>query len=434
MTTEDTDDFEVRGQWWLPGNKGSKIPGTLKKSETHGAELHLIGALDSRIGEDGIYPRIHGLADGKPYTLEDCFRSFLRNGEAEKVRLQQIFRGAWYADNEEPDCDQVTTRPRYLTQWIGNQGVRSDYIPPNELGDGKNGKPVVILRATLQPKISRPLASGIIVNIHHGVTEKPHTGTEQKIIEWREINLTFPEKVSTSDALAHMSDAQDLISIATGRTAEYDSVRFFHPDVVFNISGTEHRERIDFFADWMARDTSKKPGVINPHQMFFTFDDLGGIKGFTDWMTAAERHRSTLGRVMASKYREGLLMEDRIFHRVAAIEAFARDRIGYKGVKLPGALQHCRELAGDEFTELVGDAEKWSQVIKSNRDDIGHHYGRRPNQGGAQKYVLAESAYWLFILCMLREADAPAAVFRKIKDHSEWAWLTPKVHAVVHAG
>ncbi|MGC5567570.1 hypothetical protein ACPYPG_32640 [Streptomyces sp. FR-108] len=431
---EDTNEFEVRGQWWLPDNEGNKVPGTLKNSETHGAELHLIGALDSRIGEDGIYPRIHGLADGKPFTLEDCFRSFLRNGEAEKVRVQQIFRGAWYTADEEPDCDQVTTRPRYLTQWVGNQGVRRDHIPPNELGDGRNGKPVVILRAILQPKISTTLASGITVNIHHAVTEKPHTGTQQTITEWREINLTFPENVSTSDALAHMSDAQDLVSIATGRTAEYDSVRFLHPDIVLTVGGSEHRDRIDFYADWMVRDTSKKPGIIHAHKMFFTFDDLGGIQGLAYWMEAAERHRSTLGRVMASKYRQGLFMEDRIFHRAAAIEAFARDRIGYKNVKLPGALEHCRNLAGREFADLVGDAERWSQVIKSNRDDIGHHYGKRPDQGGAQKHVLAESAYWLFILCMLREAKAPQKVFERIKSHSEWTWLASKVRAVVQAG
>lgn len=118
MTTGDTDEFEVRGQWWLPGNEGSKVPGTLKNSEPHGAELHLIGALDSRLVGDGIYSRIHGLADGKSYSLEDCFRSFLRNGESEKVRVQQIFRGAWYAENENPDCDQVVARPRYFTQWI----------------------------------------------------------------------------------------------------------------------------------------------------------------------------------------------------------------------------------------------------------------------------------------------------------------------------
>ncbi|MFF7563816.1 hypothetical protein ACFZB4_28050 [Streptomyces pseudovenezuelae] len=432
--TEDTGEFEVRGQWWLPDNKGSKVPGTLKNSEMHGAELHLIGALDSRIDGDGIYPRIHGLADGKSFTLEDCFRSFLRNGEAEKIRVQQIFRGFCYPDNEEPDCDQVTTRPRYLTQWIGNRGVRSDYIPPDEIGDGKNGNPVAILRAILQPKMCATLTSGITVNIHHGVTEKPHTGTEQKIVEWREINLTFPRKVSTSDALAHMSDAQDLISIATGRTAEYDGVRFFHPDVVLNLAGSEYRHRIDLYADWMARDTSQKPGIIDPHEMLFTFDDLGGVKGLAGWMEAAERHRSTLGRVMASRYRTGLFMEDRIFNRVAAIEAFARSRIGYKNVKLPGALEHCRNLAGSEFADLVGDTEKWSQVIKSNRDDIGHHYGRRPDQGGAQKYVLAESAYWLFILCMLREAKAPQTVFESIKKHSEWTFLAPKVQAAVQAG
>ncbi|MFF7931838.1 hypothetical protein [Streptomyces sp. NPDC007940] len=437
---EEPQDFEVHGQWWLPEDEDTKVAGTLKNSVTSGAELQLIGALSSDFNGDGIYPRIHGIANGKQYTLEDSFRTQFRSSmfhpvdATETVRVQQIFKGVWFTEPDEPNADQITAQLRYLTQWVSHPGVKSDDIPPSGRGDAQNGKPFAVIRGYIQPELSTTLPDGLSVNIRHGMTEKAHTGTEKTLVEWYAVNFTFPDLISTSDAIDHMSDFQDLLSIATGRAAEYDEVRFYHPDVTRDSGQNMHRMPIHLFCDWLVRDNSKSPGKLHSHQMFFSFDDLGGIQGVRDWLEAAARHRTTLGRVMASRYRKGLFMEDRIFHRVAAVEAFARTRIGYNGVKLPGALKHCCELAGDEFAELVGDVEQWMRVTKSNRDDIGHHYGKRPDQGGSQKYFLAESIYWLFVLCMLRDANAPQAVIAKIKDHPEWAWLTPKVQSVVQAG
>ena len=88
------DHFEVRGHWWLPEQSDHKVPGILKFSAERGAELELLGSFRSLLefGErtegDGVvrvemtedalrlsgrYPRLHGQAQGKPYTLDDGF-------------------------------------------------------------------------------------------------------------------------------------------------------------------------------------------------------------------------------------------------------------------------------------------------------------------------------------------------------------------------
>lgn len=436
--SEKSRNFEVDGLWWLPDHEDQKVAGVLSYSPDSGSELRLIGTLTSARGSrDEIYERIHGIANGKQFHLEDCYQkgysmsAFGPGGETEKIHVHHVYRGVHYTEPDEPNADRVTADLRYLTQWVGHQGIS---IRHHSFQEEQAGKPFAALEVHKQPDYSTRLSDGVSFKIQHRVGSAAHTGTEQALHESYVCSFEFSEVTSTSLAIEYVSDMQDLVSIASGRVAEYNELTFWHPDAAIGSGSSLHRVPINYFTEWITRDTSAKPGKIHASNMFFTFDDLGGIEGVRSWLETANRHRSTLGRVMASRYRTGLFVEDRLFHRAAAVEAFARDRIGYNNVKLPGALRHCRELAGDPFRELVGNLDAWSVVVKSNRDDIGHHYGRRPDQGGSATYFLSESLYWLFVLCMLRESGAPDAVFERIKEHPQIAWLGPKVQAVVQAG
>jgi hypothetical protein len=60
-----------------------------------------------------------------------------------------------------------------------------------------------------------------------------------------------------------------------------------------------------------------------------------------------------------------------------------------------------------------------------------HHIGRRSRHDAPDQYFLAESVYWLFALCMLRDCAAPDAVFRGIKEHQHMIWLAPQVETAV---
>lgn len=428
---EDPRDVVAQGNWWLPGKEDTQVPGIIKYSVDNGSELQLIGSLPRpRTGNDGIYPRIHGFAGGMDFTLEDCFQRHW-NGHDESISAQKCYTGILYTEDE-PNTDGMTVNMRYLTPWTNRRGITEEDGPASS--HPSDDRPFSILTARLQPDLSVVLADGVELTLAHWMQRSAHTGVEQSLRERYQWKIKFQELVTTITAIEYASDLQDLVTIATGRVAEYDEILFFHPDLRRMVGESEHRLPIKLLTDWIPRDTSNSSGQRHAVHMFFTFDELGGIDGVKKWMDAMSRHRSALGRVMASKYRKGLFVEDRLFHRAAAIEAFARTRIGNNKVKLPGALRHCCDLAGPIFERLVGDTEAWHVVAKSNRDDIGHHLGKRPNQSGSAMYFLAESLYWLFVLCALKEADAPDAVFKHISTHSDLAWLAPKIQAVVQAG
>jgi hypothetical protein len=114
----------------------------------------------------------------------------------------------------------------------------------------------------------------------------------------------------------------------------------------------------------------------------FTLSELGGMDGVAKWLKLAATYRSMLGRVMNTRYERRMFVEDRLLDRVAALEGFHREwkRTGKKKVWLVVRLTELAALAGDPFTELVGDAQAWCERVKQERDNIAHHKGRPAHQ------------------------------------------------------
>jgi len=67
------------------------------------------------------------------------------------------------------------------------------------------------------------------------------------------------------------------------------------------------------------------------------------------------------------------------------------------------------------------DVPQWAQWPPG-----AQHYRRRLGSGGfeaAPTLLVADGAYWLFVFCLLREMDAPAAVFDRIGETPTFRWL-----------
>lgn len=68
---------------------------------------------DGSIQRSGVYPRIHGEADGTGWTLEDCFRTQLNSRlgggiELETIHVNQILKGVLFKENEELEATGVS--------------------------------------------------------------------------------------------------------------------------------------------------------------------------------------------------------------------------------------------------------------------------------------------------------------------------------------
>lgn len=448
--------FEVEGEWWLPGREDRKVAGVLRFDPDAGAELRLIGTFRSpyeegdprqepdgttvievsteTIERDGTYPRIHGIANGKQYTLEDCFRSrsnrhLLMGSGTETVQVNQILRGAHFEKGEELVADGVSVELRYLAHWISESGVKETHTEP--LVNLPSDVPRFTLEGRVLEEAVCNLSEGDVLRLRHSIAIDGDRITTHTLHQKYVFHFDAEEPRPLPDIVERASDLQDLVSIATGRTAEFDEVRFWHPDLFWERENRRHRLPIEFFVAWNFKDKSKTPGTLQLHKMLFSYADFGGIEGVGRWLESAARHRGALGRVMGSRYAKEMYVSDRLLNRSAALEAFDREVSGHSQSKFKTRLARCIDFAGALFNSLIGDAEKWAEAVRKNRDDIAHHLGAQVKQTPSAQVFLAESLYWLFVLCMLRDAAAPEEVFVRIEKHPELQWLGPKIRAVV---
>ncbi len=449
-----TDDFKVQGEWWLPGRADRKVPGILTFSPEDGAELSLIGSLRSMFEEgersekdgvvqiamtqaalerSGTYSRLHGDGGGTAYTLQDCLRvrssnrTFPGQG-SETIRVTRILRGAFFEEDEALEATGISFGLTHLVDWIGETGISEEW---REDGGTLEDVPRFRIEAREKPDRCAVLANGGSVYLKHRVGITGDGMSDRALTQDFHWRVDQPGMVSMDDLLDLASDMQDLVSIATHRTAAFESVRFWHPDVFHEMpEGTRMPEAIDLFVLWNTQ-AGRPARRLHKHNLLFTFEHLGGIDGVCRWMDAAARHRGGLGRVMGSRYAKEMFVSDRLLNCSAALEAFDREFTKNKGSKLKTRLQRCADLAGNPFTNLVGDVSRWAEAIRLERDDVAHHFGRRIRTSGSEIYYLWETLYWLYVICTLRDSGAPEEVFDHLQRHAQYQWLIPHIQAVI---
>lgn len=144
----------------------------------------------------------------------------------------------------------------------------------------------------------------------------------------------------------------------------------------------------------------------------------------------AERCREFLGRVMATRYAKESMVQDEVLNRIASLEAFHRtwSGIGENQMNLVRRLERLADHAGEPFEKLVG-AGKAS--AKNHRNDIAHHLGRHPDLDVTELFYVGQAAYWLFIICMLREAGAPQEVFDHMVTCRHFIWESGEIQVIL---
>lgn len=440
--------LDLRGRWWLPDHEDHQVFGTLTWNADDGGNLHLhdelrpIVWLDNVLADGSVqkyradrgefqqtYPLIFGRVENRAYTLLDSFRLTAReydmDDRIEKVYVNTLLEGAWFDDPDELRVDRIVIDMRHLTGWVNHSGLEVEW--PRADGAHKDVFAVVTAK-TLTPFATEQ--DGVNLRIFQrlgGTGDHVHDiGVGQS---WAVcLQRSEPEPLDTF--LDAASDFQDLVSIAVGKTAQYEQVVLHHPDVpLLSMGGMpirNLRQDIIYFNRWSNRTAPCEP--VKDHDMYFTFDDLGGIDGVGRWLSIAADYRTELGRVMATRYREGMVLEDRIMNVSAALDSFDMHRRATgKWVDYAKRVKHCVDLAGQPFLDLIViDPDRWVERVVNTRDDLAHHRERFRTDGSVGDHFLAEQLFWLFTLCMLRLADAPNPVYEGIGKHSQVRWLAER--------
>lgn len=431
--------FEVAGNFWLPSDPTNRISGILGFNPEDGGTLSLIGMLTRPLGVFSDEVRALNIVlgeatDGKEYTLEGCrvtrqsFSPFRDGGGSERLSVVRIIEGAWFDGQTRAQLDRLYITYTYLEEWTGINGIVS--TRPEKMSD--DSYEVRLHYKEISSHTCRLPNSGTLA-LDHRVSH-PYAAVGNQSYEQRvTASFRFNDVLSLDEALQVASDFQDLLTIANGRVVAFEAVRFGHPDIAHETEDGSRR-RLDgrLYARWVARSNVSKTRTHTAHDMYFTFNHLGGMPGVQKWLSTARRFRFQLDRVAATKYGRGHLLHDILLARVAALESFHKKRypkrLGVNSKKgtprdlyLSERLDQLIEDAGRPFLLLFGSKRseallrvaEWRDRAKDERNSVAHHLSET-YRDIEQIYYISEAAYYLFIIVMLRASRAPRAVFEHI--------------------
>lgn len=445
-----TDSLELQGRWWLPDHEGHQVFGTLRWNADDGGTLHLqdelrpVVWLDNVLADGSVqqyrenrgkthtYPLILGRVESRAYTLLDSFRLSVREYDmderVEAVHVNRFLEGAWFGDPDELRIDRIVIDMRHLTGWVRHSGLEVEW--PGTVGNDAG------VFAIVTAKIVPPFTvehDGVALHLSQalsGTGDHLHDlGVAQQWVLRLQTETPRPLDVTLDVA----SNFQHLVSIAVGKTAQFEKAVVHHPALpALSMAGTPlgtMRQDITYYVRWSNRSAPCEP--VMHHDMYFTFDDLGGIDTVGRWLGVAADYRTELSRVMATRYREGMVLEDRIMNVSAALDSFDKHRRGNgKWVKYAERVQHSLDLAGQPFLDLIViDPDQWVQRVVTTRDDLAHHREQFRTDGSVGDHLLAEQLFWLFVICMLRLAEAPDAAYERVIKHSQIRWLIDRAEA-----
>jgi hypothetical protein len=447
------DELTVAGLWWLPNSPERKVAGHLYFNRTEGARLSLIGSF--RDWEDegvevapghfefdveslnaaGRYPRIHGRDAKTAWTLEDCFRikinrNLFGGGPAsEEIRCNAVFRGVWYDLDEEVVADRLSAQVLHLVHWVRSSGLSERHRQPVSEGEDESD-PIWSIGISHLPTVSINLPDGVEVALVHRI------GLDGDLVRWSltqdfQLDVMAPERRSYQELLAILTDAKTLISIGLNRTACLEGLTLYDPEYTVGEGKRQRAHPIEVFAQWSDRDGWREPKMLVDEETLFSLPDLEGAEAFQRLMTVAGTYRSELRRVEATRVGRSMYSSDRLLNRAAGLESFDRRRTGSRQSKLKGRVRRCCQLAGPPFADLVGDVDDWAEALRKRRDLHAHHFERPAEEDGFVDLVMADAAYFLFVLCLLREAQVPDRVFDVVCKNREYDWIKSRLPAVL---
>ncbi|MEV8440452.1 hypothetical protein AB0425_23985 [Actinosynnema sp. NPDC051121] len=437
MTSATELDLEVHGEFWLPGAEDKKVPGSLTFSSEGGGSLKLIGSFteghllfeESRTKD---YSRILGQDDKTGYTLDGCLRTRERQtfggGARQSFYVGQVIKDIWFDKDEAIEAEMVDIELDYLLAWTKISGISQEMTFDEATGDMGAERHITGVRQ--EPRaVVLPFGT---LELRHKVMVRDQGIVGAHMTQDVSARFLFEALRPLSDAIDYASDFQDLISIATQRTAAFGGVLLHQEAWNRQMSnGRVAKRPARLYSEWRVKSDAKSTSRRRD-DFLFTFEEFGGIEGVGRWMRVAETYRELLGRMMMTRYASESTVQDVVVSRVATLEGFDRQRFGGgRRTELLTRLKRLAGHAGAPFEQLVGagNVTAWCTKAKNYRHDIAHHLARFPGVEAAEMHYIGQAAYWIFVLCMLREAEAPAAVFDRLVQSQRFLFEAEEIRS-----
>jgi hypothetical protein len=463
--------FEWEGVFWCPSLPERTVVGQLTYQPADGTLLKVFGSLVD-LGETlapEVAPiRIVGVAGGRELTLHGCYHRQthiqMPGIEIHNYKVLQVLSGAHF-DSEDFEFDEVAVSFDQLASWVDKSGfsINLDMEIPDKLS------------TATQIRLRYDVIPTEVVTIDETQVELTHTWSVEgdrlaamQIGQQTHLKIKYPELRSLSDVLVDLNGLQDLITLATDAPSVPTEIKLWRPDVVHDGDpGSPAQRAIDLYVENAAVHVAVEPRSL--HQMFFPYEQLGGLSVVARWIAVSRKYRPVLGALLTIRYSARIYVENRYLNVMSAAETFHRMRfanevmpkVEYKALRrkivksiksilgskignglhdqlnyaneprLRARLLELANYAGEAFSWLVGDTAKWARIVTRARNRMTHH-DQQQDVGASHTdiYVLADSVYVLVMLCLLRECDPSTDVLLRIRDTQRIIRLRQQLGAI----
>jgi hypothetical protein len=421
------------GEWWLPGDRDSRAPGTITIAADDGAELEVLGTLTNG-RQDSQLPVVLGRTlEGGPVTLEDVHYAGSNQRSSqwleEPVRTERLAARVAYVGEELPaESDRAFRLARLgftdLPEWIGGGAFHEDI----------QNLPRVELSYEPAPDITARLGFGTI-SIHHGWTTNAEGLRSRRIEKTVEFLVAADRPWSMSEWLSHVvRPLRHFMTFATERPNDVTSLTFTHHSEESEPAPHQiaaHYSRVSVIAP---------PDLAPPWEMLIDGSKLGKQLPIVlaKWFELTAKTGLVIDRLLAPRYRPDTLMENRFLDVVGAAEGY--HRATRRNAVLPKATHQLRlssivesapeehrdwlrdKLANsnepalrDRLVELcasvsgivmpaIGSEPEYVKSVVQARNAVSHvGTKKRPMPGGHELWRLTEKTTLLLTACILKD-------------------------------
>lgn len=468
--------FEYEGVFWTADEPDRRLAGRLSFTATEGATLRLVGSfnpdLQAAFQDAGTTEiRINGAAGGKILTLERCLlrNTTLQSGDVvlSEYVVAEVFSGVQFQMGEEISFDDFWIRFDQLSYWVNRRpfSVSSETTIPHDFSTETRAS----ITYEIQPTETTPV-QGAEVRLGFARTIGGDQVTEMRIGHQAQLGIHYPETRSFAEIMIDINGLQDLVTLAVDAPTVPTELILRSSDVTREgQAGTAIPVPISFYsanlAEYVRRDRPQTPS-----DMFFTFDQIGGIQTVARWVAVSRQYRIVLGFLLTIRYSARLYEENRYSNVISAAETYHRMRFSnevkpksefrsyrrklVKAVKIsvgsraanwvgdqllysnePRLRMRLSELAnhaGSAFTALIGDVESWASVVTMARNRLTHHDAHQPfERQRGDLLFLADSLYVLVMLCMFKECEVSDDILVNIQENRRIRFTHDKLQEVI---
>lgn len=448
------DNLDVDGHFWPEGDPTRRVAGRLTYSDEDGVILNLIGSFhdprevltrahqmatgteitvtsEELFGSGEVPMRILGETSRGPVTIEGCLRSNanfpLSRSVAEareSCRGELVLLGAHVRDSDPAAFNAATLRLSHLEHWVRRSAVGLVF-------DQDESKITGLNRITYTaPEESKVVTDFGEIELSFGAKLRGDHIVETTIEQDCSFALKFAEPRSLESVMTVCSDLQNLVTIGLDATSTIAHLSL-NPSDESTKQPLGIRQSVELYAQFAGANIHQGKGKPRPTDIFFTFDDIGGLDGIARWLKNSDKYRSVMGSLLSHRYLPSIYLDNRFLNMIIAAETLQRIRLQKQKFDFKKALIDLAAIAGDPFKDLVGDVDNWAKEVRLFRINQLVHRGLHENPDGQRMYALSDSLYLLVVLCLLREGETSEEFLSNIQTHQKFLRAARQVRGSV---